>query len=124
MRFEEFESIVRQTVKSLPEEFKSALDNVDIVIEIWPTYADAKSVFAHPGSILFGLYRGVPKTKRDNNYSGVLPDKIVIFAGPILRFSPTPEAARKQIKKTVLHEFGHYFGMTEQEIRKAQREHA
>jgi predicted Zn-dependent protease with MMP-like domain len=116
----EFEGIVDQTVTELPEEFKSRLDNVDIMVEIWPTEEDLRSIFAHPGTTLFGLYRGIPKTKRGNNYSGVLPDKITIFAGPILRFSESLDDAKKQIRKTVLHEIGHYFGMSEKAIRQAQ----
>ncbi len=123
MDFEEIENLVKQTVEDLPEEFKSRLENVDILVEIWPTEQDLRSIFAHPGTTLFGLYRGVPKTKRGDNYSGVLPDKIVIFAGPILSFARSLEEAKRQIKKTVLHEIGHYFGMSEQAIRKAQQDY-
>ncbi len=124
MDIDEIEDLVKQTVEELPEEFKSALDNVDILVEDWPTQEDLRSIFAHPGVTLFGLYRGIPKTKRiTSNYNAVLPDKIVIFAGPIFRFSPTLDAAKKQIKNTVLHELGHYFGMSEVAIRKAQRKY-
>ena len=123
MDLEEFQKIVDESVDDIPEDFKSELDNVDILVEDWPTQEDLRSIFAHPGITLFGLYRGIPKTKRGNNYSGVLPDKIVIFAGPILRFSPNLEEAKKQIKKTVLHEIGHYFGMSETDIRKAQEDY-
>ena len=122
MDLEEFQKIVTESVESLPDEFKSEIDNVDIAIELWPTDDDLRSIFAHPGVTLFGLYRGIPKTKR-GNYSGVLPDKIVIFAGPILRFSNSAEDAKKQIKKTVLHEIGHYFGMSEKAIRQAQKDY-
>src|SRR5258708_420991 len=122
MDIEQFEKIVEETVAELPEEFKNRLDNVDVSVEVWPTKEDLKSIFAHPGVTLFGLYKGIPKTKRGNNYSGVLPDKITIFAGPILSFAPSLEAAKKQIKKTVLHEIGHYFGMSEKAIREAQEE--
>ncbi len=123
MDIEEFQKIVDETLATLPEDFKSELDNVDILVEIWPTQEDLRSIFAHPGTTLFGLYRGIPKTKRGDNYNAVLPDKIIIFAGPILQFSPTPEDAKKQIKKTVLHEIGHYFGMSEKDIRQAQKEY-
>lgn len=122
MTVEEIEDLVKETLQTLPEEFKKELDNVDILVEIWPTEQDLRSIFAHPGTTLFGLYRGVPKTKRGGFYSGVLPDKIVIFAGPILSFAKSLEDARKQIKKAVLHELGHYFGMSEIAIRKAQRD--
>ena len=122
MSLEEFEEIVDQTVMELPVEFTSQLDNVDILVEIWPSEEDLKSILAHPGTTLFGLYRGVPKTKRGNNYSAVLPDKITIYAGPILATSQSVEEAKKQIRKTVLHEIGHYFGMSEDAIRVAQED--
>ncbi len=124
MDLDEFEKIVDESVGSLPEEFKKELDNVQILVEIWPTEEDLKSIFDHPGVTLFGLYRGIPKTKRGGNYTGVLPDKITIFAGPILRFSQNLDGAKAQIKKTVLHEIGHYFGMSEEAIRKAQEENS
>lgn len=122
MTLEEIDKLVYQTVEDLPEEFKKELDNVDLLVEPWPTKQDLESIFAHPGVTLFGLYRGVPKTKRGNNYSAVLPDKIVIFAGPILAFSQSLEEAKSQIRKTVLHELGHYFGMSEEEIRSSQKD--
>lgn len=122
MDIEEFQKIVDEAVETLPEEFSKELDNVDILVEIWPTEDDLRSIFAHPGTTLFGLYRGIPKTKRTSNYTGVIPDKIVIFAGPILQFAPNLEDAKKQIKRTVLHEIGHYFGMSEADIQKAQKD--
>jgi predicted Zn-dependent protease with MMP-like domain len=124
MNLEEFERIVDEVVDSLPQEFKSELDNVEIQVEIWPSEEDLRSIYAHPGVTLFGLYRGIPKTKRGNNYTGVIPDKIVIFAGPIMQFSSGEDSAKKQIRQTVLHEIGHYFGMSEHSIRKAQEQYS
>lgn len=119
---EEFERIVDDAVASIPEEFRKALDNVDILVEVWPNSLDLQSIRAHPGTILFGLYRGVPKTKRGLYYSGVLPDKITIFAGPILSMANSINDVKHQIKRTVIHEIGHYFGMSEETIRKAEAE--
>jgi predicted Zn-dependent protease with MMP-like domain len=120
MSLEEFEGVVEETIKDLPAEFRKRLENVDVLVEIWPTLEDMQSIRAHPGSILFGLYRGIPQTKRGLYYSGVLPDKITIFAGPILSLAGNLEDAKTQIKKTVLHEIGHHFGMSEEDIRQAQ----
>lgn len=114
-----FEDIVWDTVKELPEEFSKAMDNVGITVELWPTEDEMRSIQAHPGTLLFGLYRGIPRTKRNASYSA-LPDKIIIYAGPILMTSKTLESAKIQIKKTVLHEIGHHFGMSEESIRRAQ----
>lgn len=122
MSLEEFQRLVDESVGGIPEEFRKHLDNVDIGVEIWPTFLDMQSIRAHPGTILFGLYRGIPKTKRGLYYSNVLPDKISIFAGPILSMSENIDAAKLQIKKTVIHEIGHFFGMSEEAIREAEEE--
>lgn len=121
---EKFEELVDEAVGNIPEEFRKLLDNVDILISDWPTQEDLQSVRAHPQTSLFGLYRGIPKTKRGLYYSGVLPDKITIFAGPILSVSKDEEEAKSLVKKTVIHEIGHYFGMSEEAIRQAESEQA
>ncbi len=119
---DEFEKIVDTTIENLPSEFASKMENVDVLIEDWPSNFEMSSIQTHPGkSLLFGLYRGVPKTKRGNYYSGVLPDKITIFAGPILLVSKDKEDAEKRIKDTVLHEIGHHFGLSDEEIYRAQK---
>lgn len=117
---EEFEKIVDETLKDLPKEFSKKMENVGIIVEDWPTPQDLSSIRAQKGSLLFGLYRGVPKTKRGGSYQA-LPDKIVIFAGPILSVSSSAEDAKKRIRDTVLHEIGHHFGLSDQQIYKAQR---
>ena len=120
MTREEFEALVSEVLESMPEEFARKLDNVGVVVEAWPSQDDLQSVGVGAGTILYGLYRGVAKTRRAN-YSGVLPDKIVIYAGPILaHFGGNPDAVKAQVRKTVLHEIGHHFGMSEQEIHRAQ----
>lgn len=117
MTLEEVELIVNETVQSLPSEFASALDNVGLVVEPWPSMAEFESIKRHPSnSLLFGLYHGVPKTKRPSSYSS-LPDKITIYAGPILMVSKDMEDARERIKNTVLHEIGHHFGMSDEQLR-------
>lgn len=121
MTLREFESLVTETVDQMPKEFAEALSNVDIVVEIWPNELDMKDGGSHRGTWLFGLYRGIPQTRR-GQYTGAIPDKIIIFAGPILSaYWPDMKAVRQQIKSTVLHEIGHHFGMSEEQIRKAER---
>ncbi|HLD24489.1 MAG TPA: metallopeptidase family protein [Patescibacteria group bacterium] len=116
-----FEMLIAEALDTLPETFAKALDNVEIVAADWPTQQDLIDGHVPASLTLFGLYHGVPKTKR-GNYSGVAPDTITIFAGPIrIIYGENPDAIRKQVRNTVLHEIGHHFGMTEEEIRKAQR---
>ena len=117
MTLEEVEDVVEETIKNLPEEFSGALDNVGLVVEPWPTKEEFEDIKAHPtNTLLFGLYRGVPKTKRPWSYSA-LPDKITIYAGPILMISKDLEDAKQRIKSTVLHEIGHHFGMSDEQLR-------
>ncbi len=119
MTLEEFEDIVLEVVSNLPKEFVEKLDNVGIVVEAWPTPAHIENISTRPGTLLFGLYRGVPKTQRGSYYSA-LPDKITIFAGPILSVASDVEDAKRRVRSTVLHEIGHHFGMSEDQIRRAE----
>ncbi len=117
MHIDEVQEIVDQTIKDLPSEFATQLDNVGVVVEAWPTESEFESIKSHPSqTLLFGLYKGIPKTIRAHNYSA-LPDKITIYAGPILMVSKDLDDAKQNIKKTVLHEIGHHFGLSDQQLR-------
>lgn len=119
MTLKEFEDLVASALDGLPEVFAKAMDNVEVVVEIWPTREDLISGKVPTGNTLFGLYRGIPQTKRAN-YQAALPDKIVIFAGPIVRvYGEDIETVKQQVRNTVLHEVGHHFGMSDEEIRAA-----
>lgn len=110
MTREAFELLVKESLDSLPEKFVNALDNLEIMVEDW----------SPPGTSLYGVYQGVAKTKR-LNYSGVAPDIIVIYAGPLLmHFGGDLEVLKQQVRKTVLHEIGHHLGLSDEEIYKAQ----
>lgn len=121
MNFREIEKIVEETISELPEEFAQAMENVGIIVETWPSEEELASIRAHKGVLLFGLYRGVPKTKRLSSSYTAVPDKIIIFAGPILMISRTIEEAKAKIRETVLHEIGHHFGMSEESIQSAMK---
>lgn len=86
------------------------MSNVEVVVEEEPP---AEYVATLPrGHTLLGHYHGVPLTQR-SNYNQMLPDKISIYRGPIERLAGTPEAIRRQVRKTVLHEIAHHFGIDE-----------
>ncbi len=117
---EAFEQLVTEALNSLPQEFQEKLNNVSIVIEDYPTPYQQQKMHLRHNMSLFGLYEGVPQTKRTSTYSLVLPDKITIFQKPIEAFSNTEEEIKTQVKKTVLHEIGHHFGLTDEELRKLE----
>jgi predicted Zn-dependent protease with MMP-like domain len=114
----EFERLVEEALDSLPERFAALLDNVVVVVEEEPHASDL-DVLNHghdPGhSELLGIYRGTPMTRRTYD-SFRMPDQIAIFRGPILRVSRTRIDAHRQIRETVIHELGHYFGLSDEEM--------
>ncbi|MBI2988264.1 MAG: metallopeptidase family protein [Deltaproteobacteria bacterium] len=106
-----------RVLERLPKEFLSRLHNVEIVIEKRPTKSRLKAMGLDPQQdALYGLYEGTPLSERSALQPPLLPDKITIFSEPLLRDFPDPAELRKQIRLTLLHEIGHYFGMDEEEI--------
>jgi predicted Zn-dependent protease with MMP-like domain len=114
-----FEQLVDEALESLPDEIAGWLDNVAIVIAEWPTPEQLAQSGLGPGNMLLGLYVGVPKTHRGFTYGETVPDKIVIFRQPIQRLYRTPDRIRAQVRRTVLHEIGHHFGLDEAQLRSA-----
>ena len=114
-----FEQLVTEALDSLPDEVLHWLDNVAIVVGQWPTPQQLTQTGLRPGDLLFGLYVGVPKTQRGFTYGETVPDKIVIFQGPIEQVCRTPDQIRAQVRRTVLHEIGHHFGLDEGRLRAA-----
>lgn len=119
MKIEHFEKLVKEGISAIPKKFLEKLDNVDIVIEEEPTRAQLKKLRIGNGYSLFGLYEGIPKTKRWE-YGQVLPDKITIFKNPIEELARSEEEIRKIVKDTVWHEIAHHFGMDEKKVREAE----
>jgi predicted Zn-dependent protease with MMP-like domain len=111
-----FENLVSDALDTLPDEILGWLDNVAIVVSERPTPEQLASAGMGPGGLLFGLYVGVPKTVRGFTYGETVPDKILVFREPIERVCLTPAAIRDQVRKTVLHEIGHHFGMDEDQL--------
>jgi predicted Zn-dependent protease with MMP-like domain len=102
-----FGEAIDEALELLPEQLREAMSNVEIIVEDEPPY----------GQPLLGLYRGVPLPQRTNFYSGVLPDKISIFAGPITRLAAgDPDRLRREIKHVVLHEIAHHFGISDERL--------
>jgi predicted Zn-dependent protease with MMP-like domain len=114
----EFETLVREALDDLPDTFAQRLENVEIVIEDEPDPQLLRDLGLDPRrDTLFGLYQGVPLHLRGMSYTGVLPDKISIFYVPLLRSCRSPERIREQVRSTVIHEIGHFFGLDDKTIR-------
>jgi|GEM_PF-249803 len=127
MRREAFEELVLAALDELPPEFREKLENVEITIEGWPSRHDLARAGIGPSGTLFGLYTGVPRTARGVWYGNVLPDRIVIYQGPIEAYSRSREEIVQTVRDTVMHEIGHYFGLSDQRLREieaARRERA
>lgn len=116
MTFEEFEQLVADALATLPPEILRQMENVAIVIQDWPTRRQLDAGRVPSGSTLLGLYEGIPLTQRTSHYGLVTPDRITIFRGTITALHSTPEAIAEQVRKTVVHEIAHHFGMNEAQI--------
>jgi predicted Zn-dependent protease with MMP-like domain len=116
----EFQKMVEDGIKDIPERFLQKLDNVAVVVESKPTLAQMQKLKIRKGWTLFGLYEGVPQVRRGPNYGSVLPDKITIFQKPITEAAQDAEDVRKIVKNTVWHEIAHHFGMGEIRVRQAE----
>ena len=122
MEREKFEALVARALENLPPEFKNKLENVDVVVEDWPTPRQLRQVkLRHPGQLL-GLYQGVPRTRRGRGYGMVLPDKISIFRKPIEARCRFGEEIEVKIGEVVRHEIAHHFGTDEKTLRKIEGE--
>ena len=122
MEREKFEILVVRAIENLPPEFQSKLENVDVVIESWPTPRQLKKLkLGNPGQLL-GLYEGVPQIKRGRGYGMVLPDKISIFQKPIEAQCRSEGEVELKIAEVVRHEIAHHFGTDEKTLRKIEHE--
>jgi len=119
---EEFEELVTEAVNSLPEKFKEKMENIAVVIENLPSQELLTEMRIKSPYGLLGLYRGVPYPRRGIWYRNVLPDKIIIFKKPIEVRCRNKEDIKESVRRVVIHEIGHYFGLGEADLRKIERE--
>jgi predicted Zn-dependent protease with MMP-like domain len=113
---ERFEQMVADTLDEIPPALGAEMDNVAVVVDDWPNAAQLARL--GPGSTLLGLYEGVPITRRGPlSYSAVAPDRITIFRGPLTRLARDEADLAARVRVTVLHEVGHYFGMSDARLR-------
>jgi predicted Zn-dependent protease with MMP-like domain len=114
----EFEKVVMEALASLPKRFSDLIDNVVIAVEDEPTAEDLVEIEPDDDdedAEILGIYRGVALTDRDGT-APYLPDEIAIFRGPINRVARTRAEAVHEVRETVIHEIGHYFGLDDEEM--------
>jgi predicted Zn-dependent protease with MMP-like domain len=120
MEREKFEALVTRVIENLPPEFENKLDNVDVVVEDWPSPMQLRNVKLRHPSQLLGLYEGVPQTRRGGGYGMVLPDKISIFQKPIEAQCRLGEDIEAKIREVVCHEIAHHFGTDERTLQRIE----
>ncbi len=118
---ERFEWLVVRAVDSLPEEFRTKLENIDVVVEDWPTSGQLRKAGLRRGQTLLGLYEGVPLTKRSRHYGLVPPDKITIFQKPIEAKCRHEVEITAEIQRVVQHEIAHHFGIGDARLKQIER---
>ncbi len=108
---ERFKCLAREAVLGLPPELRDRIDNVAIVVRGRPTAAELRSAGVPRGGTLLGLYQGVPLPVRNSGYHLALPDRIYLYRQPLEAMCQTDEQLVAQIRRTVLHELAHHFGI-------------
>ncbi len=118
-----FERLVERAVEGLPEEFRARLENVDIVVEDWPSYHQLAGLGLRSRYELLGLYQGIPLTKRGGHYGLVPPDKISIFQRPIEAKCRGDATITREIGRVVRHEIAHHFGIGDGRLKELEEDY-
>jgi len=111
-----FERIVADALLTIPQRFRRAMANIAIIVEDEPPRALLRELDIEPPDTLFGLYQGTPLPERGWDHGNALPDRILIFRGPHEREATSDEDLVASVAETLIHEIGHYFGLSEEEI--------
>jgi predicted Zn-dependent protease with MMP-like domain len=123
MTREEFERLVEEALLEIPRRFRKAMKNVAVVVEDDPPPHILEELEIEPPDSLFGLYQGTPLPERSWTYGNALPDRISIYQRPIEEACEDEEEIMECVAETVIHEFGHYFGMSEEEIEEIEEKY-
>ena len=123
MMREQFERLVEEALLEIPRRFRKAMKNVAVVVEDEPPSHLLEELEIEPPDSLFGLYQGTPLPERSWSYGNALPDRISIYQRPIEEACEGDEEIMDCVAETVIHEFGHYFGMSEEEIEEIEEKY-
>ena len=119
----QFEHQVADALASIPRRFRDAMENIAILVEDEPPAVLLDDMDLGPDDTLFGLYTGTPLTERQWGHGNALPDRIILFQGPHEREAADEDDLRVSIGETLIHEIGHYFGLSEDEIERIEEEY-
>ena len=113
----DFELLVAEALDGLPPFFQEQMENVEVLVKLWPSQRELREAGVEPGYTLLGLYHGVPLTERTHNYGLVPPDTITLYQGPIEQEAGDPQYIAEVVQHTVIHEFAHHFGISDDRLR-------
>jgi predicted Zn-dependent protease with MMP-like domain len=123
MTRERFTQLVEEALAEIPRRFRREMKNVAVVVEDEPSQELLDEMEIEADDTLFGLYQGTPLPERGWSFGNALPDRISIYQTPIEEACADDEEIRDCIAETVIHEFGHYFGMSEEEIEEIEEKY-
>ncbi|MFC2021830.1 metallopeptidase family protein [Chloroflexota bacterium] len=121
MNQQEFAQLLAKAVEDLPQEFLTRLENVDVVVQEYPTLAQLRRTGLRRDETLLGLYEGIPQTKRGSHYGMVLPDKITIFQKPIEANCRSDAELYTEVSRVLKHEIAHHFGISDARLREIEK---
>lgn len=116
LSLDQFQTLVTEALNEIPSSFEPHLAGIVIDIEPMPDRATCRDLGLRDPRLLMGLYHGTPLTERSVQHSGALPDRIILYQRNIERTGRTRREVIHEIRKTVLHEVGHHFGLDEDDL--------
>ena len=120
MEREKFEKLTEEAMAQIPKKFKKFIENLAVIVEEKPSREIFEKTGSTPLSSILGHYHGVPLKHRGPYYGNIPPDVIVIYQKPIESICSTDEQIKKKVREVVFHEIGHYFGLSDKELREIE----
>ncbi len=121
MEREKFEKLTEDALAQIPKKFKKYIENLAVIVEEKPSREIFEKTGSTPLSSILGHYHGVPFKHRGPYYGNIPPDVIVIYQRPIENICSTDEEIKKKVREVVFHEIGHYFGLSDKELKEIER---
>ncbi|MBS3820075.1 metallopeptidase family protein [bacterium] len=121
MERKNFEKLVEEALEEIPQKFKKHLQNIAVIVEARPSRETAEQLGHSPFDTVFGVYHGVPLKHRGPFYGNIPPDVITIFQESIERRCPTEKQIKEKVREVVFHEIGHYFGLSDKDLKDIEK---